>query len=168
MRIRQRQPGPGANKTNQPPPPFRFPRRVSAGDQSSLDGPMPPGMRTLRDLDQPFVFELRGRRGRRFRLEFRDPDGPGDWRLLRPDLVLVCYDIGRRATLARLLTVVSLCADGSFFFLGCLFIYWFVSPVDIDGISMSSSPLLFYICPLYLPIPNAMPSPPIISLPSSL
>ena len=84
---------------------------------------MPPGTRTLRDLDQPFVFELRGRRGRRFRLEFRDPDGPGDWRLLRPDLVLVCYDIGRRATLARLLTVVSLCADGVFFSPCCLFIY---------------------------------------------
>ena len=94
---------------------------------------MPPGTRTLRDLDQPFVFELRGRRGRRFRLEFRDPDGPGDWRLLRPDLVLVCYDIGRRATLARLLTVVSLCANG-FSPPCCLFIYLFVGPVDVDAI----------------------------------
>ena len=84
------------------------PRRVSAGDQSPLDGPARPGMRALRDLDQPFVFELRGSRGRRrFRLEFRDTAGPGDWRLLRPDLVLVCYDVGRRASLESLLAVVS-------------------------------------------------------------
>ena len=128
---------------------------------------MPPGTRTLRDLDQPFVFELRGRRGRRFRLEFRDPDGPGDWRLLRPDLVLVCYDIGRRATLARLLTVVSLCSDAFSFFHVYSFI-WVMGPVDIDGISMSSSPLLIYICPLYLSIPNAMPPPSFLPLPSSL
>ena len=104
---------------------------------------MPPGTRTLRDLDQPFVFELRGRRGRRFRLEFRDPDGPGDWRLLRPDLVLVCYDIGRRATLARLLTVVSY-ARMLFVHAVCLFFLpW---PLSICN-CMSLSTLMFYIYP---------------------
>ncbi|GAW15832.1 hypothetical protein ANO14919_052540 [Xylariales sp. No.14919] len=72
-----------------------FLSRISGGGDS-LDGTVP--ITLLRDVDQPFIFELRNRR-RAYRLEFYDTAYPGDWRLLEPDLVLICYDISQRASL---------------------------------------------------------------------
>ncbi|RWA15071.1 hypothetical protein EKO27_g91 [Xylaria grammica] len=69
-----------------------FLSRISGGGDS-LDGTVP--ITLLRDVDQPFIFELRNRR-RAYRLEFYDTAYPGDWRLLEPDLVLICYDISQR------------------------------------------------------------------------
>lgn len=64
-------------------------------------------MALLRDLDQPFVSELRSRRGRaEYRLAFCDTASPASWRLLRPDLVVLCYDISRRCSLDNLQTIV--------------------------------------------------------------
>ncbi|KAK3488391.1 P-loop containing nucleoside triphosphate hydrolase protein [Neurospora crassa] len=55
----------------------------------------------LRDLDQPFIFDIRARRGD-YRLEFYDTSSPESWRLLRPDLVILCYDISQRLSLINL------------------------------------------------------------------
>ncbi|KAK3947806.1 P-loop containing nucleoside triphosphate hydrolase protein [Pseudoneurospora amorphoporcata] len=55
----------------------------------------------LRDLDQPFIFDIRTRRGE-YRFEFYDTSSPESWRLLRPDLVILCYDISLRLSLINL------------------------------------------------------------------
>ncbi|KAI0536052.1 P-loop containing nucleoside triphosphate hydrolase protein [Xylaria digitata] len=75
-----------------------FLSRISGGG-NSLDGNAP--ITLLRDIDQPFIFELRNRR-RAYRLEFYDTAYPGDWRLLEPDLILVCYDISQRLSLINM------------------------------------------------------------------
>ncbi|KAI0406393.1 P-loop containing nucleoside triphosphate hydrolase protein [Xylaria palmicola] len=75
-----------------------FLSRVSRG-RDSLDGTIP--ITLLRDEDQPFVFELRNRR-RAYRLEFYDTACPEDWRLLEPDLILICYDISQRLSLINM------------------------------------------------------------------
>jgi Ras homolog gene family, member A len=78
--------------------------RVSGGS-TSLDGQA--SIRPLRDIDQPFVFDLKTRRST-LRLELRDTASPDSWRLLEPDLVLLCYDISQRLSLINLQRVVSL------------------------------------------------------------
>ncbi|KAH6656837.1 P-loop containing nucleoside triphosphate hydrolase protein [Truncatella angustata] len=55
----------------------------------------------LRDMDQPFVFEARNKKGG-YRLEFYDTSSPESWRLLKPDLVIICYDISQRLTLINM------------------------------------------------------------------
>ncbi|CAK7565019.1 MAG: hypothetical protein SEPTF4163_002926 [Sporothrix epigloea] len=58
----------------------------------------------LRDEDQPFVVELR-MRSSDLRLEFSDTGCPQHWRCRPPpDVVVLCYDISRRATLTSLQT----------------------------------------------------------------
>ena len=57
-------------------------------------------------MDQPFVFEIRSRKGQ-YRFEFHDTSSPESWRLLRPDLVVLCYDISHRLTLNNLQHVVG-------------------------------------------------------------
>lgn len=76
--------------------------RVSQGKEH-LTGKAP--ITLLRDLDQPFVFELRSRKAE-YRIEFHDTSGPTNWRLIRPDLVVVCYDISQRLSLINLQRVV--------------------------------------------------------------
>lgn len=56
-------------------------------------------------MDQPFVFEIRSRRGQ-YRFEFCDTSSPENWKLLRPDLVIICYDISQRLSLINLQRVV--------------------------------------------------------------
>ncbi|KAH8907254.1 P-loop containing nucleoside triphosphate hydrolase protein [Coniochaeta sp. PMI_546] len=55
----------------------------------------------LRDLDQPFIFELRGRVAQ-YRLEFSDTSSPENWQLLQPDIVIICYDISQRLSLINM------------------------------------------------------------------
>jgi hypothetical protein len=62
-------------------------------------------MTLLRDLDQPFVFELRGRVAT-YRLEFSDTSSPENWQLLRPDIVIICYDISQRLSLINMQRIV--------------------------------------------------------------
>ncbi|KAI1164753.1 P-loop containing nucleoside triphosphate hydrolase protein [Nemania serpens] len=69
------------------------------GGWDSLDGKVP--ITLLDDTNQPFEFELRNRR-RAYRLEFHDTAYPNDWRLLEPDLVLICYDISQRLSLINM------------------------------------------------------------------
>ncbi|KAI1494293.1 P-loop containing nucleoside triphosphate hydrolase protein [Biscogniauxia mediterranea] len=75
-----------------------FLSRISGGG-SSLDGKVPIAL--LRDTDQPFIFEVRNRR-RTYRLEFFDTSSPENWRLLEPDLVLICYDTSQRSSLTNM------------------------------------------------------------------
>lgn len=60
----------------------------------------------LRDGDQPFVLELRSRISA-LRLEFSDTASPENWRRLHPDMVIVCFDISSRPSLASLQRVVG-------------------------------------------------------------
>ncbi|KAI0832969.1 P-loop containing nucleoside triphosphate hydrolase protein [Hypoxylon sp. FL0890] len=75
-----------------------FLSRISGGS-SGLDGRAT--ITLLRDIDQPFIFEIRNRR-RTYRLEFYDTSSPEDWRLLEPDLILICYDISQRLSLINM------------------------------------------------------------------
>lgn len=59
----------------------------------------------LRDIDQPFIFEISFGR-QRYRLEFYDTSSPESWRLLQPDLILMCYDISQRLSLINLQQIV--------------------------------------------------------------
>lgn len=60
----------------------------------------------LRDIDQPFIFEARKKSGG-YRLEFYDTSCPESWRLLEPDLVIICFDISQRLSLINMQRVVS-------------------------------------------------------------
>ncbi|KAI0181538.1 P-loop containing nucleoside triphosphate hydrolase protein [Hypoxylon sp. FL1284] len=75
-----------------------FLSRISRGS-TNLDGRAP--VTLLRDIDQPFIFEIRNRK-RTYRLEFYDTSCPEDWHLLEPNLVLICYDISQRSSLINM------------------------------------------------------------------
>ncbi|KAI1174536.1 P-loop containing nucleoside triphosphate hydrolase protein [Nemania sp. FL0916] len=75
-----------------------FLSRISRGG-NTLDGKVP--ITLLRDTDQPFIFELRNRR-HAYRLEFYDTAYAEGWRLLEPDLILICYDISQRLSLVNM------------------------------------------------------------------
>ncbi|KAM7208609.1 hypothetical protein V8F20_001032 [Naviculisporaceae sp. PSN 640] len=75
-----------------------FLSRISQGRQN-LTGQVPIDL--LRDIDQPFVFEIRSRKGE-YRFEFYDTSSPESWRLLQPDLVIICYDISQRLSLINM------------------------------------------------------------------
>jgi hypothetical protein len=77
-------------------------RRISQG-RHQLSGERP--ITLLRDLDQPYVFEIRSRKAL-YRFEFYDNSSPQNWKLLQPDLVVLCYDIGQRLSLTNLQDVV--------------------------------------------------------------
>ncbi|KAI1322713.1 P-loop containing nucleoside triphosphate hydrolase protein [Xylariaceae sp. FL0255] len=72
-----------------------FLSRISQGGHT-LEGKEP--FPLLRDIDQPFAFELRNRKYS-YRIEFYDTASPENWRLLEPDVILICYDISRRSSL---------------------------------------------------------------------
>ncbi|KAI0137204.1 P-loop containing nucleoside triphosphate hydrolase protein [Xylariales sp. AK1849] len=69
--------------------------RMSKGS-SALEGTI--DISLLRDIDQPFIFEARNRKGG-YRLEFYDTSSPESWQLLEPDLIVICYDISQRLSL---------------------------------------------------------------------
>ncbi|KAK1707984.1 P-loop containing nucleoside triphosphate hydrolase protein [Colletotrichum acutatum] len=71
-----------------------FLSRLSAGEGT---GPI----RLLRDIDQPFIFEIKFS-GKPYRLEFYDTNSPENWKLLEPDIVILCYDISQRLSLINM------------------------------------------------------------------
>ncbi|KAK3946094.1 hypothetical protein QBC46DRAFT_335537 [Diplogelasinospora grovesii] len=75
-----------------------FLSRISQG-RGRLNGKTP--ITLLKDIDQPFVFETRSRRGE-WRFEFYDTSSPQSWTLLQPDLVILCYDISQRLSLINM------------------------------------------------------------------
>ncbi|OAA74769.1 Small GTPase superfamily [Akanthomyces lecanii RCEF 1005] len=68
-----------------------FLSRLSAGENVN---PIP----LLRDIDQPFIFNANFAE-RSYRLEFYDTSSPENWRLLDPDMVVICFDISQRLSL---------------------------------------------------------------------
>lgn len=58
-------------------------------------------------MDQPFIFEIKVG-VKQFRLEFFDTSSPENWRLLDPDVLVICYDISQRLTLINMQRYVSL------------------------------------------------------------
>lgn len=57
----------------------------------------------LRDLDQPFPFNIRMRKGH-YRFNFYDTASPEHYTLLRPAMVVLCYSIADPSTLQSLYT----------------------------------------------------------------
>ncbi|KAL8738766.1 MAG: hypothetical protein Q9190_007956, partial [Brigantiaea leucoxantha] len=54
----------------------------------------------LRDLDQPFLYDIR-MYNRPYRFEFSDTSSPENYTLLRPDFVIICFDINERRSLVN-------------------------------------------------------------------
>ncbi|KAG6013336.1 hypothetical protein E4U43_007347 [Claviceps pusilla] len=71
-----------------------FLSRLSAGEHTN---PIP----LLRDIDQPFVFNIQ-LDNKKYRLEFSDTSSPDNWRLLDPDVIIICYDISQRLSLINM------------------------------------------------------------------
>lgn len=72
---------------------------MSAGEQKN---PIP----LLRDIDQPHIFDVK-LGSRPYRLEFFDTSSPENWRLLDPDVVIICYDISQRLSMINMKRYVS-------------------------------------------------------------
>src|SRR3954467_15357990 len=77
--------------------------RISQG-RENLAGRVP--IQLLKDMDQPYVFEIRSRKGK-YRFEFHDTSSPETWRLLEPNIVIICFDISQRLSLINLTRVVG-------------------------------------------------------------
>ncbi|CEJ79888.1 Putative Small GTPase superfamily [[Torrubiella] hemipterigena] len=71
-----------------------FLSRLRAGENVN---PIP----LLRDIDQPFKFNV-NLGGQSRILEFYDTSSPDNWRLLDPDVVILCYDISQRLSLINM------------------------------------------------------------------
>ncbi|KFA67088.1 hypothetical protein S40285_02968 [Stachybotrys chlorohalonatus IBT 40285] len=71
-----------------------FLSRLSAGENTN---PIP----LLRDFDQPFNFDIK-LSPTEYRLHFYDTSSPENWRLLDPDVVIICYDISQRLSLINM------------------------------------------------------------------
>lgn len=54
----------------------------------------------LRDLDQPFVWDIR-MYNRYYHFEFHDTASPEHYTLLKPDFIVLCYDINDRRSLVN-------------------------------------------------------------------
>lgn len=55
----------------------------------------------LRDLDQPFIFDI-SLYNRPYRFEFCDTSSPTNYTLLHPDFIILCYDVSKRSSLEAL------------------------------------------------------------------
>ncbi|CAF9932485.1 MAG: hypothetical protein HETSPECPRED_008379 [Heterodermia speciosa] len=71
--------------------------RLSQG-VSSPHTRLPASSPLLRDLDQPFPFDIR-LYNRHYRFEFSDTASPENWTLHTPDFAILCYDISDRRSL---------------------------------------------------------------------
>ncbi|KAL8901136.1 MAG: hypothetical protein Q9207_005352 [Kuettlingeria erythrocarpa] len=69
-----------------------FLARLSQGQHAA--GPLP----VLHDMDQPFIFNI-SMYNRPYRFEFFDTASPENYTLLRPDFIILCYDITDRRSL---------------------------------------------------------------------
>lgn len=76
------------------------PSRLSAGEGTNP-------ITLLRDIDQPFIFEVK-LGDKDYRLEFFDTSSPDNWRTLQPDVVTICFDISQRLTLLQMKRYVRL------------------------------------------------------------
>ena len=79
-------------------------RRISKGSASHASKE---SITLLRDGDQPFVFDIRFF-DRPYRFEFYDTASPENWKLLNPNVVVLCYDISSRLSLINIQRLVRL------------------------------------------------------------
>ena len=70
---------------------------MTLGSTGRQDQPLP----ALRDLDQPFAFNMR-LYNRPYRFEFYDTASPTNYTLLKPSVIILCYNIGDPDSLLRL------------------------------------------------------------------
>ena len=61
------------------------------------------GLPTLRDLNQPFSFNIR-MYNRPYRFQFYDTASPTNYTLLRPSVIILCYSIAEPETLTSIYT----------------------------------------------------------------
>ena len=88
-------------------------RRISKGSVAhDKKGPIT----LLRDGDQPFVFDITFF-NRPYRFEFYDTSSPENWTLLRPDVIVLCYDVSSRLSLIHAQRFVSLASVSFRFFI---------------------------------------------------
>ncbi|KAF2006055.1 P-loop containing nucleoside triphosphate hydrolase protein [Amniculicola lignicola CBS 123094] len=78
-----------------------FLSRLSLGLQPQGDDLPPYSLPTMRDLDQPFVFNIT-MYNRPYLFQFYDTSSPTNYTLLHPDFLVLCYDISRRESLNNL------------------------------------------------------------------
>ena len=78
-----------------------FLSRLSLGRDPHDDLPPPYSLTQLRDLDQPFRFDITMYR-RPYELHFYDTASPTNYTLLQPNFIILCYDISNRDTLYSL------------------------------------------------------------------
>ncbi|KAI4638393.1 hypothetical protein J4E93_010193 [Alternaria ventricosa] len=78
-----------------------FLSRLSLGVQPQGDELPPYELPKLRDIDQPYAFDI-SLYGRPYRLQFFDTASPQNYTLLHPQFVILCYDISSRASLDSL------------------------------------------------------------------
>lgn len=69
--------------------------RLSQGQDGA--GPLP----VLHDMDQPFIFNI-SMYNRPYRFEFFDTASPENYTLLRPDFIILCYDVTDRRSLINI------------------------------------------------------------------
>jgi len=79
-------------------------RRIS---QTHTNHNTPIDLPILKDIDQPFVYNIKYF-NRPYSFRIYDCDGPDEWRLLQPDIVILCFDIGVRDSLEGLKTKVCI------------------------------------------------------------
>ncbi|KAF2704737.1 P-loop containing nucleoside triphosphate hydrolase protein [Pleomassaria siparia CBS 279.74] len=76
-----------------------FLSRLSLGIRPHGSEDLPPyALPKLRDLNQPFTFNI-SLYARPYTLHFHDTASPTHYTLLRPNFVILCYDISKRSTL---------------------------------------------------------------------
>jgi len=84
--------------------------RLSLGRNTAVMAGLLP---ELRDFDQPFVFDIK-MYNRPYRFEFYDTASPQNYTLLRPDVLVLCFDVSRRETLYSLKTSWKSTVEGHF------------------------------------------------------
>jgi Ras family protein A len=76
--------------------------RISKGSDPTLkDIKVTP----LRDHDQPFIYDVR-LFGREYRFKIFDTAGPTPWSELKPDVIVLCFDISQRLSLINMQHIV--------------------------------------------------------------
>lgn len=80
-----------------------FLSRLSLGIRPYDDDLPPYKLPTLRDSDQPFNFNV-SLYNRPYTLSFSDTASPTSYTLLRPDFIILCFDVSRRETFESLRT----------------------------------------------------------------
>ncbi|PSN72117.1 P-loop containing nucleoside triphosphate hydrolase protein [Corynespora cassiicola Philippines] len=78
-----------------------FLSRLSLGIRPYDDSLPPYELPTLRDIDQPYTFNI-SLYNRPYTLSFYDTSSPTNYTLIKPSFIVLCFDISKRSTLASI------------------------------------------------------------------